>query len=68
MGKVAGVKFERNSRGKATKITVDLSKWGEELQDFLDHIAVLQRKSDAVYSFDKVVKQLDKKHGVKRTA
>lgn len=68
MGKVAGVKFEKKSKGKATKITVDLSKWGEELQDFLDHIAVLQRKCDAVYSFDKVVKQFDKKHGIKRNA
>lgn len=66
MGKIAGVKFVKNTRCKNIKVTIDLNKWGEDIQDFLGHITVLERRKDKTLSFEKVVKKLDAKHGISR--
>jgi hypothetical protein len=66
MARIAGLTFIRDTKGRPTKMIVDLKKWGDKLEDFLDMIEVERRKGEPSYPLEDVVKQLDKKHGIKR--
>ena len=66
MAHIAGVKVLKNSHGKPTKLVIDIHKHFNFIEDFLDMLDIEIRKTSEKFSFDKVVKSLDKKHGIKR--
>jgi hypothetical protein len=45
MARISGVKYNKTISGKIKSVTIDLSKWGEYLEDFLDMIEVKRIKS-----------------------
>ena len=65
MARIAGIKYNKTNSGKVKSITIDLSKWGEYLEDFIDLIEAeaVKRKNDFI-SWDKAEKMLDKKSHV----
>jgi hypothetical protein len=65
MGRIAGIQVERNAKGKPTHIRIDLKKWGDLLEDFLDKIDVELRRDEETFPWEDVKKKLDKKHGLK---
>ena len=70
MGKIAGVTLDKTKSGEIRKITLDLKRLDNELQeiveDLLDHLTIEQRKNEPTVPFEEVVKKLDRKHGIRR--
>ena len=66
MSKLAGVKFERDTRGRVKKVTLDMKKHSAFLEDYLDHLKIEEAKKDAEFiPWDDAVKVLDKQHDKK---
>jgi len=66
MSKLAGVKFERDTRGRVKKVTLDMKRHSAFLEDYLDHLQIEEAKKDAEFiPWDDAVKELDKHHGKK---
>ncbi len=72
MAKISGVTLDKTKRGEIRKITLDLKRLDNELQeiveDLLDHLIIEQRKNEPTVPFEEVVKKLDRKHGIRRKA
>ena len=66
MAHIAGVKLLKNAKGIPVKLVIDINKHYSFLEDFLDKLDIELRRKDEKISFHEVVKNLDKKHGIKR--
>ena len=66
MAHIAGIDLLKNSKGKPTKVVIDIKKHYSLLEDIIDMLTIEQRKNEPTFSFDTLVSKLDKKHGIKR--
>lgn len=70
--KVPGIKFIKDSKGKARYIQFDLKKtkerWYQMLEDIIDTIDVENSKNEETVSFDDFVKAENKRRGIKKIA
>jgi hypothetical protein len=64
MARIAGVQIERNTKGTATHIRINLKKWGNDLEDFLDKLEIKSREGEETIPWETAVGKLNKKHGV----
>ena len=58
MAKIAGIKFEKDSRGRAKKVTFDLKLWGEYLEDLFDGLEMEKAKDEDTISLDELRKEI----------
>lgn len=65
MANISGVKILKNATGKATHITLSISKWGHLVEDLLDSLAIEKNKNEPRIPWEAVKKRLDAKHGIK---
>jgi hypothetical protein len=65
MARIAGIKLHKTATGKVKSITIDLKKWGSELEDFLDRLDIADRRGGDTVPWEKARKKLNKKHGFK---
>lgn len=72
MARISGVTLDKTKSGEIRKITLDLKRLDNELQeiveDLLDHLIIEQRKNEPTTPFEEVVKKIDRKHGIRRKA
>ena len=63
---VAGITYERTTRGYPMRVNIDLRKHGqdESFEDFLDRKEIEARQNDEVVSWNDAKMKLDKKHGL----
>ena len=54
MQKLAGVKIEKDSHGKARKITFDLKVHGDALEDYIDNLIIDSRKDEETIPWEEV--------------
>lgn len=68
--KVPGIKFIKDSRGKARYIQFDLKKtkerWYQMLEDIIDTIDVENSRAEGTVDFNKFVKAENKRRGIKK--
>ena len=64
--KIAGIKIQKDLKGRAKSITIDLKKHGEALEDFLDNLSIELSANQETIPWEEAVKKLDRKHGIKR--
>ncbi len=69
MARITGIKYHKTTSGKLKSITIDLKKWGQYIEDFLDMIEIERIKSttgtDDYFSHEQVKKSLERKHKIK---
>jgi len=63
MARVAGIKYEADSRGAKRFVRIDLKKYGNNqlLEDFLDGMDVKKRKGEETVPLEDVIKKHNKK-------
>ena len=61
MSRIAGIKFHKNNKGDIESITVNLKKWGNELEDFLDRLKIQRYKNEPTVAWTDLKNKLDKK-------
>lgn len=66
MAHIAGIDLLKNSKGKPTKVVIDIKKHYSLLEDIIDMLTVEQRKDEPVFPIEGLIEKLDKKHGIKR--
>ena len=66
MAHIAGIKFEKDSKGRNKKIIIDLKKWGEYFDEFLDVLEAESRVNEVTFPFAEVKRELDKIHGLSK--
>lgn len=66
MTHISGIDFLRNTKGKPTKVVIDIKKHYNLLEDIIDMLTIEQRKDEATFPIEGLVAKLDKKHGIKR--
>lgn len=66
MTRTAGVAFQTTAKGKITKVTIDMKRWGHLMEDVLDAIAIERAKLEESTPWEEIKERLDKKHGIKR--
>ncbi len=65
MGKLAGVKLERDTLGRVKKVTLDMKYHAQFIKDYLDRLKIQDAQKDADFvAWDDVKTELDKKHGI----
>jgi hypothetical protein len=64
MARIAGITYKKDDNGKKRFVTIDLEKWGEQVQDLLDLIEAEKRRSEPKISWDKVKTEMHKQHGL----
>ena len=65
MGKLAGVKLEKDTSGKIRKVTLDMKHHARFIEDYLDRLEIAAAKKNAVFvAWDDVKTELNKKHGI----
>jgi len=63
MSKLAGIKFEKDSKGRVKSVTFDLKRHAAFLEDYLDHLLIEDAKKDAEFiPWEEAVKELHKHH------
>ncbi len=65
MARIAGIKFVKNSRGKNTKVTIDLKKWGEYLEDFFDMLEIEKARDEETTPWEDFKNELIRKKKIK---
>lgn len=40
MARIAGITYNKTATGKVKSVTIDLKKWGQYLEDFLDIVEI----------------------------
>ncbi len=65
MPRISGIKYHKTLTGKVKSVTIDLNRWGTHLEDFFDLVEAHQRRDQPSINLDKVIKKLDRKHGIK---
>lgn len=65
MLRIAGVQKIKDSKGRVTKLVIDVKKHEAFLEDFLDHLAIQEVKSkkQPYHSWEKVREEINSKHG-----
>lgn len=65
MARIAGVQRIKDSKGRVTKLVIDVKKHEAFVEDFLDHIAIQESKSkkQKQYPWSQVRKELNRQHG-----
>lgn len=66
MPRIAGVSMQTIAKGKITKVTIDMKRWGYLIEDLLDRIAVERSKNEGSTPWEDIKKRLDKKHSLER--
>jgi len=66
MAYISGISYIKDSKGNNRKIIIDLKKWGEYLEDFIDMIDVKARENEERFPLSQVKDELDKYHKVKK--
>ena len=63
---VAGIAYERTTRGYPMRVNIDLRRHGsdEGFEDFLDRKEIEARQNDDVVSWNDAKAKLNKKHGL----
>jgi hypothetical protein len=65
MGHISGVTYHKTVKGKIKSVTINLNRWGEYLEDFLDMIEVKRIKNSpdgkVFYDWKEVKKKLKAK-------
>ena len=63
MARVAGIKYETDSRGAKRFVRIDLKKYGNNqlLEDFLDGMDIEKRKGEETVPLEDVIKKLNRK-------
>lgn len=65
MGKIAGVKLEKDTLGRVRKVTLDMKYHAAFVEDYLDRLKIKERQQDASFTdWEKIKSSLDKKHGI----
>ncbi len=66
MGRLAGVKLEKDENGKVKKVTLDMKHHARFVEDYLDRLKIEAAKKNADYvEWDVVKAELNKKHGIR---
>jgi hypothetical protein len=65
MEKIAGIKMERDEKGKLQKVTFDMKYHAQFVEDYLDNLLIESRKSGKFSPIDEVKARLDKKFKAK---
>jgi len=67
MPAVKGIKFEKDTKGRAKSVTIDLKQHGNDrlLEDYLDNIAADANEKEPRYNFRDVINKIKKKRGIK---
>ena len=65
MEKIAGIKIERDSKGKPKKVTFDMKYHALFVEDYLDNLPIESRKDGEFSPLDEVKARLDKKFNAK---
>ncbi len=72
MSRLAGVTLDKNKKGEIKKITLNLKRIDKDLEeavdDLIDHLIVEQRKNEPTIPMEKVIRKLNRKHGISRKA
>ena len=69
MGKLAGVKLEKDTSGRVKKVTLDMKYHALFIEDYLDRLKIAEAKKSADFvAWEDVRTELDKKHGVNKKA
>lgn len=65
MSRIAGVQKIKGSKGRVTKLVIDVKKHEAFLEDFLDHLAIQEVKSkkQQYHPWEKVREEVNRKHG-----
>jgi hypothetical protein len=66
MAYISGISYIKDSKGNNRKIIIDLKKWGEYLEDFIDMIDVKARENEERFPLSQVKDELDEYHKVKK--
>lgn len=70
MSKLPGVTLDKNKKGEINKITLNLKRIDKDLEeavdDLIDHLIVEQRKHEPTIPMEKVIRKLNRKHGLSR--
>ncbi|OAV66557.1 hypothetical protein Barb6_02571 [Bacteroidales bacterium Barb6] len=63
---IQGIKTENNSHGEVKYLRIDLDMYGDDefLEDFLDNLAVKNRKDEKSIPFEDVIKAENKRRGL----
>ncbi|GAB6011749.1 hypothetical protein [Viscerimonas tarda] len=66
MGRIAGVKYDTDVRGKRRKVTIDLNRYGdnEVLSDFLDGLDAMEEMDKEGIPWSLVKERECKKRGI----
>ncbi len=64
---VAGIKYEKNVRGVATHVRIDLKRYGnnELLEDFLDGLEAESLRGGETITLDELIQSQNKKRNLK---
>lgn len=70
MARIAGIKYNKTTGGKVKSVTIDLKKWGEYFEDFLDMIEVERIKNSPdgkiFYDWGKLKTEMAKRKAKKK--
>ncbi len=61
MQKISGVKIEKDSHGRARKITFDLKVHGDALEDYIDNLIIDSRLNEETIPWEEVKAMMAKK-------
>ena len=59
----AGIQIFHDKKGKPVQALVDLTQYGDIIEDLLDMIEIEKRKDEATSTAEKVFAKIDKKFG-----
>jgi hypothetical protein len=66
MSRIAGISYLENEKGERTKIVIDLKRWGNYLEDFIDRIEAELNDNEKTVPWTEVKEKLDKKHKLQK--
>ena len=60
MGKLAGVKYEKDSTGRVKSVTLDMKYHSRFLEDYIDRLKIEEAKKDATFKdWEEIKTELD---------
>ncbi len=63
MGKLAGIKLEKDALGRMTKVTLDMKFHAQFVKNYLDHLTIAKANKNATFvAWENLKAELDKKH------
>lgn len=64
MARISGISYTKDDKGKKRFVTIDLDKWGEQVQDLLDLIEAEKRRKEVRINWKDVKEGARKQHGL----